>query len=82
MTILTELFRTTVARGRHSRVPHIAVWYDDVHGWRATCGGVFCDTHYKHDTPEDALRSAFANADRMAEKFMNRPSVAKRSKMQ
>jgi hypothetical protein len=68
--MLTELYDNTKAMGRQSRVPHLSVWFDEVAGWRASCGGVFCDTHTKHVSPEEAVRSAFANADRMAERFM------------
>lgn len=70
---LTELFTETKARGRHARVPHVSVWYDDVTGWRATCGGVFCDTDAAHGSPEEAVRSAFFNAEYMALRLSRAP---------
>jgi hypothetical protein len=70
MTFLTQCFDETKARGRHTRVPHLSVWYDDdATTWKATCGGVFCDLAVIHATPEAAVMSAFNNADKMSEKL-------------
>jgi hypothetical protein len=69
MCFLSELFNETQARGRHARVPHVSIWYDDEYGWRATCGGVFCDVDSLYDSPEGALLSAFANAEKLAKRF-------------
>jgi hypothetical protein len=70
MTFLTQCYDETKARGRHTRVPHLSVWFDDTAGtWKATCGGVFCDTIATHTTPEAAVLSAFANAEVMSLKL-------------
>lgn len=64
---LTQCYDETKARGRHSRVPHLSVWYDDdADTWKATCAGVFCDLRKHHVTPEAAVLSAFANAERVS----------------
>jgi hypothetical protein len=67
---LTQCFDETKARGRHTRVPHLSVWYDDgMNTWKATCGGVYCDLRTIHETPEAAVLSAFANAEFVSEKI-------------
>jgi hypothetical protein len=60
MTFLSAQFDRPVT-GRFNRKPHLSIWYADGKGWRATVAGVFCEGH--HSTPEEAVVSAFDNAE-------------------